>query len=191
VEILIAYLNSIKVLSPDLDKLLRHILKTRVFKKKELVLRERQVCKYIYFIENGILRHFVNAKSKEITTWLLKNKDICISVKSFFEQIPATDNIEALKDTTVWYISFEELEDACRRFPEFAAIRDKIKNDYYIIKEEREPFLRSLTPLERYKYLLKTDPDLIQGVNIPELSSYLFMTPKMLSKIRKKLRDEK
>ena len=180
-----------KPLPEGLVAYLTQHLKTRGFKKGEIILRKGQICRYIYFIESGVLRHFVDDGRHEITTWLLKDGDICISIKSFLDQVPAYDTIEAQTETIVWYISFEELEEGCRLFPEFALIRDRIKSEYYAIKDAREPFIRSLDPMDRYIHLLETAPIFAQLVEIPELSSYLFMTPKMLSKIRRELREKR
>ena len=183
-------LNGGKPLPDGLIAYLTEHLKTRVFKKREIILRKGQVCRYIYFIESGIVRHFVDGKSHDITTWLLKDDNICISIKSFFNQVPAYDSIQALTAATVWYITFDELEEACRLFPEFAVIRDRIKSEYYAIKDAREPFMRSLDPIDRYKHLLETAPIFAQEVEKLELASYLFMSSKMLDKVRNELRKK-
>src|ERR1700744_166549 len=131
---LFARLNAVAPLSDGLIEFLHKHLQSKMIKKGEFLVKEGQVCRHIYFIEQGIVRQFVSTKSNDVTTWLLKENDICISIKSFFYQIPAIDSIQALEDTTVWYLSFEKLEEGCCLFPEFGTIRDRIKSHYYIKK---------------------------------------------------------
>ena len=48
-------------------------------------------------------------------------------------------------------------------------------------------FRLSLSPEEKYKYLLKNEPHIIQTIPLKYIASYIGITPQALSRIRKRI----
>ncbi len=134
---LFVYLNSIKQLSPNIDEHLSLVLKEKTFLKKEYLLKTNQVCKNIWFIKNGLVRCFYNKNSIEVCSWFMKEGDMVISVESFFKQKAGFENIQALEDTTVYYIEYSQLQEMYHTFPEFNFIGRVLTEKYYTLSEER------------------------------------------------------
>jgi hypothetical protein len=118
-----------------------------------------------------------------VTTWLLKENDIFISVDSFFDQTASQENIEALEECEIEGITYTELEDTIKLFPEFAHHRDIIKTDYYK-RSHTLATIKGLSHLERYEWLLKTDIELTTRVPAEYLASYLGMSKDNLFRAR-------
>ena len=116
---IIQYLNSINHLSKELIEYLNINLKVKHFKKNEIILREGNVCKNIFFIEQGLVRSFYTKEIKEVTSWFMKEGDIIISVESFFTQTPSYENIQAIENCITQYINFEQLQHIYCKFAEF------------------------------------------------------------------------
>jgi len=184
-EKLIQLLNVISLMSPGLQAHLSNTLRSRVIRKGEFILRPGQICTNICFIEKGLIRIFHDRGNKEVITWLLKEGDIFISIDSFFDQVPSTEYIEALEDTIVWYISFAELEETCRQYPEFLAHQDKIKTKYHKINDHNKKRILGMQPKDRYKLLMGEEPELITRVPALHLASYLNISPKKLFGMRR------
>ncbi|HXD77591.1 MAG TPA: Crp/Fnr family transcriptional regulator [Puia sp.] len=186
---LLSTLSRFHPVPPALEAYLLTHVEYRTFPKKAVILKTGQICRYVYFIETGLVRHVVRTENAEYTPWILKEGDIATSVKSFLYQVPATDSMVTIEKTTVIMLSFDDLEAGCRLHPELAIIREKVKEKYYDRKEDRDHLMGTLSLNERYEYLLRHEPDLTVRVPIEILSSYLGMSSKKLYDIRKELSD--
>jgi len=157
----------------------RHLKKKKI-KKGEIILREGQVARHIYFIEQGIVRSYRYKKGKERTSWIMKEGDLFLSVGSFFSRTPARENIQAMKDCVLYYITHEQLETAYRDFPEFNLHGRRILQYYYELSEKRNE-MREWPAYDRFEFLMAHQPDLIGKVPEKLLASYLGMAPETFS----------
>ncbi len=103
---LLEYLNSIHPVSAKLQEYLLSNLKTKSIPKKDYLLKAKQICKNIYFIEKGLVRCFYVEEEKEVCSWFIKEGDIIISVESFYSQTPSYESIQALEDCIIHYILY-------------------------------------------------------------------------------------
>jgi len=160
------------------------IIRFKTIKKKELLLKEGQVCKYIYFVEKGLLRSYYYDDDNEITTWFMKENDFVISVKSFYLQAKSTEYIQAIEDCTLYYISYEELNKLYVKHHSFCLIGTVLTQQYYIKSEERLLNLRQNSAIARYKFLINAHPDILNRCTNKIIASYLRITVETLSRIR-------
>lgn len=180
------FLNAIYPLPPELSVHLSQILKTREFPRKEFLLKAGHVSRHIYLIEKGLVRCYYMLGEKDISAWFMKEGDVVVSVNSFFGQVPSEENIQALENTLVYYISYDELEETYRNYLSFNVNGRKILTHYYRLSEQRAISMRSMKAKERYKYLLMHHPELLQRVPRKYIASYLGVTEATLSNINNK-----
>jgi CRP-like cAMP-binding protein len=152
--------------------------------KKELLLKQKQVCQYIYFVEKGFLRSFYSEGENEVTTWFMKEHDFIISVKSFFDQQASNESIEAVEDCILYYISYEELMHLYEKFHSFTFVGLMLTQHYYKQSEDRLFNLRKKDAFDRYQYLLETYPEITLRCPLKHIASYLGITLETLSRIR-------
>ena len=181
---LLQLMNFIYPVSAELTNHLSIVLKEKKFLKREFVLKSGQVCKNIYFIEEGLVRCYYTKRGKEICSWFMKEWDMIISVESFFEQKSAFENIQALEDSSLYYISYEDLQYMYHNFHEMNFIGRSLLERYYALSEQRTYSLRMTTVKERYQYLREKNPELILRVPLKFLASYIGTTEQSLSRIR-------
>jgi CRP/FNR family transcriptional regulator, anaerobic regulatory protein len=186
-ENLLLFLESIHPMSDGLKQHLASILKSMELPKKDFLLRAGHVSRNICFIANGLLRCFYIKDGDEVSSWFMKQGDVIVSVESFFAQKESYESIQALEDSVLYYITYEELQHLYRHFPEFNFIGRVLVERYYMLSEQRLYSLRMQRSQERYEYMLKYHPDLVLRVPMKYLASYLGITEETLSRIRSKL----
>jgi CRP/FNR family transcriptional regulator, anaerobic regulatory protein len=189
-EELINFLNSIRQMSPDLENHLRTILVKRLVAKKDIILKEGQVSKNIYYIRSGLVQGLEWRRDREVTTWIMKEGNIIISPESFLHQVRTKETIIALEDGEFWGVTYQELQDTYEIYPEFNLHGRIITGEYYILNKRLLSFRTGHTALEMYQILFQTDLDLINRVPSKLLASYLDVTPETLSTIRSQFRNK-
>ena len=73
-------------------------------KKNEFLVREKEVCKYFCFIEEGILQHALLVDDEEKTTYLSLKNSFTSSLKSFLLGVPSRKHVKAIHDCKLWII---------------------------------------------------------------------------------------
>lgn len=182
--LLIQTLNFIAPLSSKIQERLHEYLIEEKFHKRHILVKEGQVAKRIYFINEGFARAYFNHDAKECTTWFMGTGDFMISVFSFFTQQPAVENIELLEDTTLLSLTWTQLQNIYADFVEFNFVGRLITEKYYMMSEERAILHRTLSALERYKIMIRKYPLIMQKAKLGQIASYLDMSQETLSRIR-------
>ncbi|MDI9365588.1 MAG: Crp/Fnr family transcriptional regulator [Flavobacterium sp.] len=185
-ETLLAIFNSIVPLKTEVLAEIGEILEFKTLKKKELLLKEGQTSKHIYFIEKGLIRSFYTETDAEITTWFMKENDLIISVKSFYMQVPSTESLEAIEDCELYYISHQSLNALYMKCHSFNTIGRILTQHYYMLSEDRLLNLRKKEAITRYKHLLQYHPEIILRSPLKYIASYLGITIETLSRLRAK-----
>ena len=180
-------LNSIHPLSEELKGHLSSVLKTITIKKKDFLLFEGQICKNICYIQKGLIRCFYNMNSEEVCSWFMTERNLIISVESFFSQKPSYESIQALEDCVLFCLNYDELQYIYKTYPELNFIARILTEKYYILSEQRLYSIRKKRAGERYKFLRDNFPELIQRVPSKYLSSYLSVSEETLSRIKSKI----
>lgn len=181
---LLRYLRSIHPLSEALRDHLEDVIKEKKLARKDYLLKAGQISGSVYFIQTGLLRSYYVKGGKEISSWFMKEGDICISVESFFTQQYGQENIQAIEDTVVNYISYEELQRIYKDFPEFNLIGRILVERCYVLNAQRTSAMWMQRAHDRYDWLSTQSPDLLQRVPAKYLASYMGITEVMLSNIK-------
>jgi CRP-like cAMP-binding protein len=169
----VAYLNQILSLSTALQARLHSILKTREIRKRTFLLKEGQVCNNIHFIEKGLLRIYYLKDDREICSGLLCEGGLAIAVKSFFKRQKSEEYMQALEDTVVHSITYEQLEQLYKDFPEFNIVSRILITEYYVMSEDRNFLLRKKTAHEKFQFFQERFGHLAARVPRKDIASYL------------------
>lgn len=156
-----------------------------VLKKNEFLVKEGEVCKYFCFIESGILQHSILVLGEEKTTYLALRNSVTSSLNSFLFSVPSRKNMKALSDCTLWVLelhTFRHLISTEADFRDF--YYHLIERQICLIDDYRIDLL-TLSPEERYQKLLETDPKLLQEIPLHYLASFLGISARHMSRIRK------
>ena len=172
--------------SEELRAHLFSVIRVGFFKKLGYLLEEGKVSRHIYFIRRGILRCFYRQDDDtEVTAWILREPNVVVAVNSFYRQQASFEIIQALVDTEVYYISYEELERVYERFPEFERVGRLLTIEYLIFWNMQLFNLRMRSAGERFEYWYKDNQDMLAYIPQKDVASYLNMEPETFSRMRK------
>lgn len=157
-------------------------------KKNSYLVKEGETCKYFCFIESGILQHSIEVLGEEKTTFLALRNSFTSSLYSFLNQAPSRKNIKAIVDCELWVVDLKTFKNLIQNNPAFHRFYyDLIEKQICLIDDYRIDLL-TLTPEERYKKLLQTEPKLLQEVPLHYLASFLRISTRHMSRIRKNVK---
>lgn len=185
-EELLSYLTGICPLSDELISYLQHHLQVKMVEKNDLLLRQGRVCSHIYFILKGVMRCFYEKQGREVNNWVYRESDVIVSVSSYFSQRPSRENIQALENTTLIGVSFQEYEFMKKNFMEFNYLRAELLEKYYSLVDNWTYDLKMQPAEEKYQSLLKSQPWLFERIPAKEIAKLLGMKEETLSRIRNK-----
>ncbi|WP_299105544.1 Crp/Fnr family transcriptional regulator [uncultured Tenacibaculum sp.] len=171
-------------LHEDISEILTHF-KPLTLSKNQYFAEEGTICKYFCFIENGILQHSILISGEEKTTYLGLKNSCTSALQSFLQKKPSRKNIKALSDCNLWVITVDDFNSLLKNNPAFHQFYfNLIEHQIFLIDDYRIDLL-TLSPEERYKKLLTTEPELLQKVPLHYLASFLGISTRHMSRIRK------
>ncbi|TCJ12667.1 Crp/Fnr family transcriptional regulator [Flaviaesturariibacter flavus] len=179
-------------LSKEEEALIKQHLTPKKLRKKQYLLQEGDVCKYVAFVEKGALKAYVVAEAgtESIVQFALEGW-IISDLYSFLTGEPATYNIDALEDTELVLISKAAHEKLLQILPKYETyIRIQITGAY-IALQKRLTSIISLPLEERYRNFLALYPDIAQRVPQHMIASYMGLTPETLSRVRSRMSSRK
>ncbi len=186
-EALLKFLESIHSMSPELRDTLFSNTYLQKVNKKHILLNIDEIQKSLFFVVKGLVRsYYLDSFGKDMTSWLLFEGDLAISVYSFFSQKRSFEVLEAIEETSFLVLSHEKLMQLYQQFPEFNYIGRILTETYYIKAEEKANELRVFSATERYQHLIRKYPNIVARVPLGMISSYLGITQSTLSRIRSK-----
>lgn len=184
-ERVIALFNRIYPISAGLSENIRQHSKVMTIKKGAQLLSIGETCKAIYFIlQGGVRTYYIDKDGNDITSWLLFEGELAISVYSFFSQRRSFEAVEALEKCTLLTLTYEKLSFLYRQYPEFNFIGRHLTEQYYIRSEAKANALRMLSAKERYVDVLQNQSQLLTRVPLRHIASYLGINQSTLSRIR-------
>jgi len=156
----------------------------------DILLREGQVCKKLYFLESGLMRYYISKDGEELNKFFTKPPYLFTSQQSFGLQTPANESIQALQDSSVWQVTKKQADELMqhkfwRTFAEL--IRLEVQGFTELILEQ----IQGSTAEERYIWMLENEKELVLDLPLKHLASYLGIAPQSLSRIRKRMWNTK
>lgn len=181
---LMNWLCAIHPISNELRDRLEAVVKVKLIVRKDYLHKAGHYCRNIYFVEKGLLWTYYFQKGKVISSAFAKENDICASWESFFTQQYGLECIQALEDTDLSYISYNDYQELCKGFPEFNTICRLLLERCHVTKEQRLSALWMQPAADRLRWFANQYPDLFQRVPGKYLASYLGMSNVVLSRMR-------
>lgn len=166
-------------------------LQVRQLKRKEFLLHEGQICKHSYFINSGCLRYFYNIEGQEVTGQFFFENGWYADYTSYLSGKPLDKNIQALEKTELLLLSKTDLDKLFIEIPKFEKFGRLIAENAFLGLQQYTQSLTKETPEERYINLIKNRPKVIERIPQHYIASYLGIKAPSLSRIRKRIFDNK
>lgn len=156
--------------------------------KNDFFVASGSICKHFCYIETGVLQHSLVVLEEEKTTYLALKNSCTAALKSFKNNLPSRKNIKAITDCNLRVITLQEFEYLMEHNQAFYTFYyNLIENQIYKIDDHRIDLL-TLPPEERYQKLLQNEPTLLQKVPLHYLASFLGISLRHMSRIRKNIK---
>lgn len=182
---LLEVLGSVAPLSEGYQKRMRSQLVTEHYPAKHLLLAPGEICRRIYFISSGLVRiYHIDNMGRERTIIFMGPGELAIDATSFYEQLPATEFLETLQDTTIQSIGWQELNALYADFAEGNYIGRVVTQKYLVRAVERNIELVTFSLHERYENLIKRYPLIEQQASQAQIASYLNISRETLSRLK-------
>ncbi len=182
--------NISKKISLDIDE--KELLKTffipKKLRKKQYLLQEGDVSKYLAFVERGILRSYtVDEKGVEhiaefaFEGWWIGDQF------SFLTGELSKYNIDALEDCEALLLTKQAEDQMLEKIPKMERFFRLLLQNHLIATQGRLLSSLSNSAEEKYIQLINACPTIPQRVPQHMMASYLGITPETLSRLRKQM----
>lgn len=182
------HFKSLNILSDEELGLMDTFLHKRFIKKGDYLIKQGEICKEIAFIKHGVLRSFfINEEGDETTNCITFENDLMNAFSSFIKQEPTQENIQAIIDTEIEFISKQDVEALFGSSITWQKVGRKLTKQQYLNFENRILSFLNDSAANRYINLAAKQPQYIQQIPLHYISSYLGISTRHLTRIRKSL----
>jgi CRP-like cAMP-binding protein len=187
-EVLFQKLNEKVQLTAEEKELAKTFFLPKKLRKRQYLLQEGDMSKYVAFVEKGMLRSYtVDEKGTEhiiqfaFEGWWIGDQ------YSFLTGEPSQYNIDALEDSELLLLSKTAEEQLLDRIPKMERYFRILLQNHVIATQRRLVSSLSHTAEEKYNELIQSCPTIPQRVPQHMMASFLGITPETLSRIRRKV----
>lgn len=176
----------------DADKqLIASALRLRKVKKGQFIVHEGAVSRCTNFVTQGSVRtYFIDTNGQEhivqfaIEGWWISD------LQSFILQIPATFNVQAIEDSHILELPFENLEKLYQQVPALERYFRIITQRAFVAFQQRIVQNISMDAEARYLAFREKYPKIETRIPQRLVASYLGISAEFLSKIKKRLKEK-
>jgi CRP-like cAMP-binding protein len=179
-------------LTGEEKELCKTFFQSKKLRRKQYLLQEGDPCKYISFVEKGILRSYtIDEKGLEhiiqfaFEGWWISDQ------YSFLTGEPSLYTIDALEECELLLLSKEAEEEMMEKIPKMERFFRILLQNSLIAMQRRIISSLSRSAEEKYQELIVSCPTIPQRVPQHMMASYLGITPETLSRIRKQISGRK
>lgn len=182
------YFASFNILSiEDLNRM-DPFLTTREIKKGDFLIQAKYICKEIAFIKSGVLRsYFTDNEGTETINCITFEGEMMAAFSSFIKQAPTDENIQAIIDTRIEVLQKTDLDYLYEVSPQWQKLGRVLTEIQYLKLEERIISFLKDDATKRYKLLEKNNSEYIKRIPLHYIASYLGISTRHLTRIRKSL----
>ncbi|GAA0878363.1 Crp/Fnr family transcriptional regulator [Algoriphagus jejuensis] len=183
-----AYFREFDVFSEEEIATFIQLFERKTVSKNEFFVREGERCSEIALIVSGIFRSFYSSdKGDDITYCFRFPNDLMASYSSFITGNPSLETMQALSQSELFVIKKEKIEKLFSQNHSWTKFLKIIAEQQYLELEKRIFQLQKDSAAQRYKALLEHQPEYVQLLPLQYLASYLGITQRHLSRIRREI----
>jgi CRP-like cAMP-binding protein len=168
----------------DAEKIIS-ISNQRIIKRKEKIDEPGKTSNYRRYVVSGAFRSFfIDEEGKEHTVQIAVDDWFVSDFYSYVTRNPATLYVEALEDSTILQMHYDDIEPLCNELHSLSEYFRKSTERAFAFSRNRALSNISKSAEDRYTEFLNRYPNIIDRVPQYIVASYLGMSPEFLSKIR-------
>ncbi|MBE9462886.1 Crp/Fnr family transcriptional regulator [Dyadobacter subterraneus] len=191
-QVLFSHIQNKVSLTDEEKETIETFFISKKLRKRQYLLQEGEVCKYLSFVVKGLLRSYnVDDKGDEHMNLFGWEGWWVSDFKSFLSGTNAVFNIDAIEDTELLMISLENYEALTLKVPIMDRYFRILYQNSLVTKEQRLMSSITHTAEEKYLQLADSHPTIIQRIPQNLIASYLGLAPETISRIKKNIAARK
>ncbi len=166
----------------------KKILKTKSFKKGNLILKIGEIDSQINFLASGIVHQYMMVNDNLVTLNIKISGMYFNCLKSYVEQTPSFEVQEAITDVEIIYFEKKAFENLLKQEHWLTYVYAKSTEQVLLERENRAFILQHQSAFERFKLFIETNKNAqryILEVSQKLIAQYLAMAPETFSKVKK------
>jgi len=184
---LLTQLNQLVDLNKEDEQLIANSFVSMKLSKGDFFLRAGNTCKFVGFINTGLVRYFVLKNDEESTFEFTKEGEFISDYSSFNGGGVSNQNIEAIEDCELLVIDFPKLQHIFQTIPDGNLLGRLIIEHRFHIMVNQLLAVYMQNSEQRYTKFLNDYTDLTQRIPQYLIASYVGVQPPSLSRIRKRI----
>jgi len=157
-------------------------------RKRQYLLQEGDTCKYLSFVEKGLLRSYnIDEKGIEHMNLFAWEGWWTSDMYSFLSGEKSVFNIDAIEDSELLMITLTNFEEMTLKVPIMDRYFRILFQNSLVTKDRRLVSSNTHTAEEKYIELAESSPEIIQRIPQNLIASYLGLAPETLSRIKKNI----
>jgi len=185
IEPLLTYFDRLIPLNKEEKDLVTEKFQPRLYRKRQFVLQEGDICTQFNFVVRGCLRTYkIDEKGNTHVLQFATENYWINDLGSFHGVKPSVLNIDALEDTVALQITRDNLISLYKEAPKFDRIFRVLVEKAFVRLQERLLQNISSTAEERYQSFLELYPHLIKRLSQVQIAAFIGVTPEFLSRLR-------
>ena len=165
-----------------------HYFRLRNAKRKELILREGEVCSYNIFVNKGCLKFYsINNQGNEFIRYFAFESKFGTALSSFINRQPSFEYIQAVENSELLTISHKDFFYLVENVPQMNFIYRDILEMAYITSQQRIYGLQGSKALDQLKWFMEYQPKILSRLSNKVVASYLGVSAATLSRLKSEL----
>jgi len=157
-----------------------------LYPKGKLLLKEGRICNHAYYIETGQLRAYYCKNGKQININFYFEGDLATNLKSYLSALPSEYNICTIEPTIARVFEKNQFFTWYRESDNDESQAHQLLQSLLMKQQEHSNLFKLYNPTERYHYIAKHNPMLLQRIPLTQVCSYLGISRETISRIRRK-----
>lgn len=176
-------------LQPEEESALREMMVERTVPKRETIVGAVNLATFVFFLAEGAARMFYISKGKEHTIDFVFDNGFIVVPQIVLKNYPETVAIEFLEKSRIIYLPPLQIKDYLKgksHVDKYQAIlfMNVALFDHNTLLEERLNMVQNMSSSEKYAWVLKNYPRILERATITQVASFLGVTKETLYRIR-------
>ena len=158
------------------------------YRKGDQLERKGDPARWFAFVTDGCFK-YVNHSSddKEHITWFSFEGEFVVDYPTFLYDRPSQTTIVAMMPSRIFRVTGKQMRQFFDQSMETMKLRAIIAEHILDQFQSRYIDLHRTTARERYDMLMQRCPGIVDHLDLQDIASFLNVTPKTISKIRKEI----
>ena len=180
-----AFLNKFILLDEDeFNQIIKPHIQLRRFKRKQIISPAGEVERYMNFIGEGLVRKYFKKGNEELITQISVEGQLVYSQESLNKQPPSHYFLEAVENTTLVSIEFNNLNRIFATNAKMERLGRLVATEITVLNERWQMMLMKMAPRERFLLFVQRNHELMQRVPQKLLASLLNIQPETFSRFK-------